>query len=859
LDYQDCRRTLTDGFDFNEVDALEDGPVADDKIPPAPIERTPAAGFERIKLAVGEYWRCWRTANSYDSSMQDHTGITLRITEFLGDEPSAIVACCRRTAKEYVLRQGAAEQLRVGDRYLSEEARRLRNNLIIGIMESIRSGIQTAFYVCDYSTKPNMTCAPVLQHMAHGMAGLEAAMKEEKAKQDLEAQIRRGMHHGDGLRSEKAPLYTAGAKPLNANEQEARKRLIRLWSSANQAIMKGCCLMSIQLLTGREVIRTHRHWRLLMKRPVWSAQEALRQDETGLTEDVDITAHRLDQLDVVHPTPLAQDAVGSGDESEEGGALVARPDEDEKPRRGPPNPTKQAPKTVKLSNDAFYDDWLHRGFAEPLRAMNHYIYGMYVAVVPKVHAHRDAMRCFPFDHHYNKASHSVQVLLEGPRTPFLHGVTLPTKDADPETNALMHQTLFRPTRCPGSGFCNQPHKHSALYMCPAICLRMKGDPAPFVYGLSCPRIRASAAIRGARRFVQPWRAFEAEQQTLARRNCYDTVPRGADCKLEMAKRVPCLTDVTCQRKWFMPGALETSFLQDWLIPWLCGGGSHLYAGPCLAGGRGHCTPSRVADCRPSYSVRSFTRTHTVVATGLLGPHANTHLGFLRPLQLDVVHYILRFIGHLTTDAGNILLVANTDINLQAMRRRPNCRNAVCEEHDGCMYVSKYNIPNDAPFTSFGVHDEQLFPFELFAYLTVEVSANWNFMAEARKRPRPSLLHADAAVDEDKDVGLKTQQADVGDVDEPGKEHQADDTDRRHATPLDIRYKPHMRLRDDDVAVYQLFIFMTMIAWWAGAARKFLGGALAARLDDCYMIHMIDLVWTKSYQVCKILSGVKRSY
>jgi hypothetical protein len=109
------------------------------------------------------------------------------------------------------------------------------------------------------------------------------------------------------------------------------------------------------------------------------------------------------------------------------------------------------------------------------------------------------------------------------------------------------------------------------------------------------------------------------------------------------------------------------------------------------------------------------------------------------------------------------------------------------------------------------------------------------------------------------VGLKTQQADVGDVDEPGKEHQADDTDRRHATPVDIRYKPHMRLRDDDVAVYQLFIFMTMIAWWAGAARKFLGGALAARLDDCYMIHMIDLVWTKSYQVCKILSGVKRSY
>jgi hypothetical protein len=127
-----------------------------------------------------------------------------------------------------------------------------------------------------------------------------------------------------------------------------------------------------------------------------------------------------------------------------------------------------------------------------------------------------------------------------------------------------------------------------------------------------------------------------------------------------------------------------------------------------------------------------------------------------------------------------------------------------------MYASRYNVPDDASFTSFGVHDEQLLPSELFAYLTVEVSANWNFMAEARKRPRPSTLHADAAVDEEKDVGLKTQQADVGDVDEPAGEHEADDGDVRHATPVDIRYKPNIRLRHEDVAVSQLFILMTMI-------------------------------------------------
>jgi hypothetical protein len=55
-------------------------------------------------------------------------------------------------------------------------------------------------------------------------------------------------------------------------------------------------------------------------------------------------------------------------------------------------------------------------------------------------------------------------------------------------------------------------------------------------------------------------------------------------------------------------------------------------------------------------------------------------------------------------------------------------------------------------------------------------------SQARKRPRPS--------------------ADVGDTGEPAREHEADDGG--------MCYKPHIRLRDDDVAVYHLFNDVLML-------------------------------------------------
>ena len=42
------------------------------------------------------------------------------------------------------------------------------------------------------------------------------------------------------------------------------------------------------------------------------------------------------------------------------------------------NVASPAKATVQLTADSFYDDWLHRGCEEPVRNINHYIYGMYV-------------------------------------------------------------------------------------------------------------------------------------------------------------------------------------------------------------------------------------------------------------------------------------------------------------------------------------------------------------------------------------------------------------------------------------------------------------------------------------------------
>ena len=55
-----------------------------------------------------------------------------------------------------------------------------------------------------------------------------------------------------------------------------------------------------------------------------------------------------------------------------------------------------------MNSDAFYDDWLHRGLVEPLRHMNHYLYGMHVSVVPTIDAEDRGVHYVDFAGHYSK-------------------------------------------------------------------------------------------------------------------------------------------------------------------------------------------------------------------------------------------------------------------------------------------------------------------------------------------------------------------------------------------------------------------------------------------------------------------------
>ncbi|CAK0851590.1 unnamed protein product, partial [Prorocentrum cordatum] len=160
-----------------------------------------------------------------------------------------------------------------------------------------------------------------------------------------------------------------------------------------------------------------------------------------------------------------------------------------------------------------------------------------------------------------------------------------------------------------------------------------------------------------------------------------------------------------------------------------------------------------------------------------------HRGFLRPFPPDVARRILGFVSDVIDYNAEALRLGNT----------PGLDNTRAQVADPTQ-----DAASTAPFTSFGVHDEQLTPKEFFALITVESSANWNFMAEARKRPRPALLHKGAFVDDDAHLGLQAARADVGDIGDPaGADPECDDGTERD-TPTGVQYKPHVRVRDSDV-------------------------------------------------------------
>ncbi len=543
LDYQDCRRTLTDGFEIaeNARDGLRQDATVD--------VHTSAQGAKSTTMLCRLDFSARRSVAAFqrsitqglDASSQTHATIVACLESYISDsDQKHLCAVARAYVLEDIPRRGAVELPRIGDAGLSAEQRRLRVDIVESITEGVRSGIQTAFYTCDYSTKPNMTCAPLLKHLAHGMDGLEQQMRVEAEAERINSMIEKDSLLAPQESADKnASSSTTSATTSFSKEQDAaRRRLIRLWSSANHAVVKGCCLMAIQLMTRREAIRTHRHWRLFMKRPIWSAEAALRAEESDLAVKPPVQDHQLTAVQVTQA------------DTESGADPTTRD------------------KEYRMSSNAYYDDWLHRGDHRLLRGMNHYVYGIYVDVVPRVTAQIKGLRYYPFVEHYTKSDSYVQVVNEAPRTPFLHGITMPTRSKDLPRNSLVHACLLRPTGCRCKEDCGNPRAHSLLYIAAAA-------PAPAaipLYGNTKPSGRARC-LQGAERFQQPWRAYEAHLQTLARR---------ADDKRVLQKRVLTLTDVTCQRRWFLEGAERDTLVQKWLLPWLCGAGRHCYRGLCPA-------------------------------------------------------------------------------------------------------------------------------------------------------------------------------------------------------------------------------------------------------------------------------------
>ncbi len=231
--------------------------------------------------------------------------------------------------------------------------------------------------------------------------------------------------------------------------------------------------MVLQMLTRREVARSHYPWQLMTKHAMWMAFEHRRQLD-GLPEQ---RCSGCVPVSMLEATP--QDSGGvpvNGDDdislhsaaddqedgaSDAGGGLHNRSCDDQKQcGSGEASVQGKVPFKIRHKSNTFYDDYLHRGAHEvgpngeqlqtPLRNMSYIEYGMFVKVVLGDPWNLQP-RQYAFAEHHDKLESNVQELRVAPVVPFIHGFTLPTKAKDPETNALFKQLLFRPHRCRGPG------------------------------------------------------------------------------------------------------------------------------------------------------------------------------------------------------------------------------------------------------------------------------------------------------------------------------------------------------------------------------------------------------------------------
>ena len=103
----------------------------------------------------------------------------------------------RRFRYVVIPRQGQSDKLRLRDRPsiggipLSTLA--FRQQVVDCLVEAIRSAVQTGFYVCDYTTKPNMTCAPLLTYLRYGMQHLSDQIEGDDRRNHFQYYILKGL------------------------------------------------------------------------------------------------------------------------------------------------------------------------------------------------------------------------------------------------------------------------------------------------------------------------------------------------------------------------------------------------------------------------------------------------------------------------------------------------------------------------------------------------------------------------------------------------------------------------------------------------------------------------------------------
>ena len=279
-----------------------------------------------------------------------------------------------------------------------------------------------------------------------------------------------------------------GEEPLQGRfteeERECRRRLCRLWTAANQAVMKGNCLMSMQLLTGREVIRTHRFWRIMMKRVVWGLIQADRDRGFHVPGHVrgrntcraDLDARPMNLSGGCDPAKGNRPRNRSGgdglDQAGGRGSVHGACDVMMGAEQEPVTDIQVSGGVARLRSTSFYEDYLHRGSEEPLASMSLYVYAMHVVCVHVRESGQHVHGEFFFDEHYSKSKTHVQVLQGAPRVPYLHGITVPSRAKDAYVRAVSHLCLFRPHRCCRSEFCGRPAAVD-YFRCATVSLEWK--------------------------------------------------------------------------------------------------------------------------------------------------------------------------------------------------------------------------------------------------------------------------------------------------------------------------------------------------------------------------------------------------